>query len=129
MKRKFTEFVMVIVILSFAGTVFCDDFIDKAEKVKEVIAKAATGLKNYRIDNDAYPEDGNRNLVSALYPNYVTFESGEISDGLLLDPWGYPYIYERYDPGDNLRWHTYVIYSIGPNGVDEDGNGDDIGNW
>ena len=43
--------------------------------------------------------------------------------------WGYPYVYQRYDPYNYLRWHTYVIYSVGPNGGDEHGNGDDIGNW
>lgn len=39
---------------------------------------------------------------------------------LLLDPWGRPYIYKRV--GDQFK-----IYSVGLNGTDEDGTGDDVG--
>jgi hypothetical protein len=37
-----------------------------------------------------------------------------------LDPWGHPYVY-RATPGGPPQ-----LYSIGPNGVDENGAGDDI---
>jgi len=37
------------------------------------------------------------------------------------DPWFHDYVYRRTAPGKG-----YVIYSIGRNGVDESGNGDDI---
>ena len=39
--------------------------------------------------------------------------------GLLLDPWGHPYVYRHKPDG-------VMLYSIGPNGVDEGGMGDDI---
>jgi hypothetical protein len=39
---------------------------------------------------------------------------------LLLDPWGKPYIYNRV--GDQ-----FTVYSVGPNGMDEGGTGDDVG--
>jgi hypothetical protein len=43
----------------------------------------------------------------------------EPSAGLLLDTWGRPYVYKR--TGDQVR-----LYSLGQNGADEDGLGDDI---
>lgn len=117
------------VILSFVQTLFSADFDNETQKVKETIAEIELGLKRYKMVNGKYPEDDNRNLVSALCPDYINFQSEDIKEGLLIDPWGYPYVYQRYDPYDYLRWHTYVIYSVGPNGGDENGNGDDIGNW
>ena len=102
---------------------------EKTREVQAAIGEVETGLRRYRIVYDFYPEDGNRNLVSALSPDYAAFQLEALRDGILIDPWGRPYVYERYDPGDNLPWHTYVFYSIGPNGADESGRGDDIGNW
>jgi len=118
-----TTTLFLVRILSFAA------FEDEVKEVKGTIRKVESGLKRYRVVNNNYPEDGNRNLISSLCPDYIIFEPKETKDGLLIDPWGNPYVYQRYEPGDNLRWHTYVIYSVGPNGIDEDGYGDDIGNW
>ena len=129
MRKLSLHLIVGIIFLFLTQILFSADFKAEVEKVKATIAEIKLGLKRYKIVNDAYPEDGNRNLVSTLYPDYVTFQPQEIKGGLLLDPWGNPYVYQRYEPGDNLRWHTYVIYSIGPNGIDEDGWGDDIGNW
>ena len=39
--------------------------------------------------------------------------------GLLLDPWNRPYVYKRV--GETIK-----LYSVGPNGADEDGGGDDV---
>ena len=51
-------------------------------------------------------------------------ELSELSKGgrPLLDPWGHPFVYRV---GSSLK---YQLYSIGPNGVDENGKGDDISN-
>lgn len=119
---------MVVLGIIFTNLLSFADFETETKIVKDTILKIESGLKRYRMVNSIYPEDSNKRLVSALFPNYLTLQSLTIKDGLLIDPWGHPYVYQRYDPGDNLKWHTYVIYSIGPNGVDEDGNGDDIGN-
>lgn len=43
-----------------------------------------------------------------------------------VDPWGNPYRY-RYPGTHNIG--GYDIWSVGPNGVDENGEGDDIRNW
>ena len=41
----------------------------------------------------------------------------------LRDRWGHPLVYEN--PSADTRY-VYRLYSIGPNGVDEGGSGDDI---
>jgi hypothetical protein len=40
-----------------------------------------------------------------------------LADNQLLDPWGVPYQY-RYDPEDAI-WEnfSYVLFSVGPNGI------------
>lgn len=129
MKKSYIFLIIGATVLLSAQILFSADFRYETKKVKATIAKIELGLKRYRIVNDTCPEDGNRTLISALCPDYITFQPQDIKEGLLFDPWGHPYVYQRYDPGDNLRWHTYVIYSVGPNGADEDGSGDDIGNW
>lgn len=43
-----------------------------------------------------------------------------------VDPWGNAYRY-RYPGTHNIG--TYDIWSVGPNGIDENGEGDDIRNW
>ena len=128
-KKTALFFVVGLIVLSLTQTLFSASFEDEYKKVKDAIARVELGIYRYKVVNSVYPADGNRNLVSSLSSDYITFEPQIIKNGLLIDPWGHSYIYQRYDQGDNLRWHTYVIYSIGPNGIDENGRGDDIGNW
>ena len=42
----------------------------------------------------------------------------------MLDPWHRPYIYKSVANNSN-----YILYSIGKNGIDEAGNGDDLTTW
>ncbi|MBI1883518.1 MAG: type II secretion system protein GspG [Chlamydiae bacterium] len=53
---------------------------------------------------------------------------GSLDDDLkeILDPWESAYHY-AYPPVNNLN--TYDLYSQGPNGVNENGDGDDVNNW
>jgi len=46
--------------------------------------------------------------------------------GRLCDPWGRPYRYHR--PARHIQ-APMELYSVGPNGRDEGGQGDDIANW
>lgn len=50
----------------------------------------------------------------------------------LVDPWGMPYIYVPYDDGGfgmaAVPKGKYLLYSSGPNRIDEGGGGDDISN-
>lgn len=45
------------------------------------------------------------------------------SGPVLIDPWGNPYIY--VNPGRSNA-EGFDLYSAGPNGIDEDGAGDDV---
>jgi hypothetical protein len=51
----------------------------------------------------------------------LTLGPSKVIDHLPQDPWGRPYVYRRLSapPG-------FIVYSVGRNGVDERGAGDDI---
>ena len=55
---------------------------------------------------------------------------------VFLDPWGNPYVYREWaSVPDALKkdqphaTERFVIYSLGPNGRDDQGEGDDIASW
>ena len=86
-----------------------------------------------------YPPTENEPLVKALQedPNnvdwqgpYMEFKQDELKDGKLIDPWGKPYVYVLLNGGSpQHRQRSFDLYSLGPNGVDDQGAGDDIINW
>jgi hypothetical protein len=91
-------------------------------------------LHTYRRDLRKSPPDGIENLVRALrksIPNrpwpssYFTFPEERIQGGTYLDPWGRPYIYRSPNGAGEIR---IFLYSLGENGLDERGGGDDISN-
>lgn len=51
--------------------------------------------------------------------------------GCIIDPWGHPYNYYRTYPvqTDQVNQTTFDLWSCGPNGVNENGGGDDLSNW
>jgi hypothetical protein len=50
---------------------------------------------------------------------YYSVDARRVKDGRILDPWGRPYVYKRTVDGA-------LVYSFGPNGRDEEGEGDDV---
>jgi len=72
------------------------------------------------------PPAGNAALVQRLRQPYkagkpyYSFPAERLRDGRFLDRWSQPYVYQRTDGG-------FRIYSLGPNGKDDGGAGDDIG--
>ena len=108
-------------------------------KAKSTIASLETAMAMYNGDLGAYPSSNNKAMVSALSEDpadpdwlgpYMEFKQDELRDGELLDPWGKPYIYVSVNGGSpQHRTYSYDLYSIGPNGVDDDGAQDDIVNW
>ena len=105
-------------------------------KAKAAIAAIEAAIDMYELDTGEYPAAGNQNLVTALTDMdntspewngpYMRFKEEDFLDGEYLDPWGRPYVY--ISPGTHNRGF-YDIYSFGPNGEDEQGEGDDLGNW
>ena len=108
-------------------------------KAKTTVASLETAIAMYNRDLGAYPPTGNAELVSALQddPNdvdwagpYDEFKTDELKDGQLVDPWGNPYVYVSVNGGSpQHRAKSFDLYSLGPNGTDDSGTGDDIVNW
>jgi len=108
-------------------------------KAKTTIASLETAIAMYSGDMGKVPPTDNGKLVSALQDDpdnidwqgpYMEFKQDELKDGELVDPWGHPYIYLSVNGGSpEHRPKSYDLYSLGPNGTDEQGGGDDIINW
>ena len=108
-------------------------------KAKTTIASLETAIAMYQGDMGTYPPSGNTELVAALQEDpkdvdwagpYAEFKEDEIEDGQLIDPWGNPYVYVSVNGGaPQHRNRSFDLSSLGPNGADEGGTGDDIVNW
>ncbi len=108
-------------------------------KAKATIAGLETAIAMYHGDLGTYPPTDNEALVKGLSedPNdvdwmgpYMEFKQEELQAGQLLDPWSAPYHYISVNGGAPVhRQSSYDLYSLGPNGQDEEGGGDDIVNW
>jgi len=77
-------------------------------------------VKGYLNEKRMCPASGNSELVKSLKDGYFYFDSKRIKDGLFSDMWGRPYVYKTPDRIE------FDFYSIGINGKDENGKGDDI---
>ena len=108
-------------------------------KAKATLSALETAVAMYQGDMGRYPTSGNAALVVALQddPNdvhwngpYMEFKQDELKDGALMDPWGHSYLYESVNGGSpKHRIHSYDLSSLGPNGTDDSGAGDDVVNW
>ncbi|MEK7466217.1 MAG: type II secretion system protein GspG [Planctomycetota bacterium] len=76
-------------------------------------------LKTYEASFGVYPPA----LNTAVFDSLQNISRPPLSpSGEFLDHWGRPWVYKYRKETDR----TFRLYSIGPNGVDEDGKGDDI---
>ena len=108
-------------------------------KAKTTISALETAIAMYNGDMGEYPLTGNDKLVPALQDDphnvdwqgpYMEFKQDELKDGQLIDPWGRPYVYVSVNGGSpEHRPKSFDLFSLGPNGVDDHGAGDDIINW
>jgi len=108
-------------------------------KARTTVAGIETAIVMYQGDLGQYPSSGNDNLVKALQEDpgktdwngpYFDFKQDDLKDGKLIDPWGKPYEYISVNGGaPQHRTHSFDLYSLGPNGLDEQGAGDDVINW
>ena len=108
-------------------------------KAKSTIAALETAMAMYSGDMGQHPKTGNKELVSAMQDDpkdvdwqgpYMEFKEDELKEGELMDPWGHPYVYVSVNGGSpEHREKSFDLYSLGPNGADDKGTGDDIYNW
>jgi len=87
-----------------------------AAATRDALRLLATRLAVHKLDVGRYPARLDGLLEkTANYPNGF-LDGGEVpSDG-----WGRPF---RYVPSDDFK--SYRLWSVGPDGVDQDGSGDD----
>lgn len=99
------------------------------ERQRERLRDIERCLYLYLEDCRTVPDSGNAELTRALSDSskryYLAVAPTEIShDGKILDCWGRPYVFKR------PSWASHPVecylYSTGPNGIDEEGSGDDV---
>jgi general secretion pathway protein G len=95
----------------------------RTEQAKRAAAKAdieanlASALDLYEIDSGSYPDS-----LDVLMEKKDG--KGPYVKKSPIDPWGHPYRYTY--PGAH---GDYYLYSFGKDGVDNNGEGDDVANW
>lgn len=92
--------------------------LDPSSATDQTLLAVRVGLETYRYDRGgAYPDE----LADLLETN-DQFPKGYVAEGTeLLDGWGRSFVYQPSDDGG-----TYSLRSMGPNGQDDGGTGDDI---
>ncbi|KAA3611601.1 MAG: hypothetical protein DWQ01_05795 [Planctomycetota bacterium] len=93
------------------------EVVDSGASVQDELNRLKSGLVVFELEHNRYPSS-----LSELVKPTEDYPFGFLPDperGLANDPWGNPFRYKALADG-------YLLYSMGPNGVDESGAGDDI---
>lgn len=113
--------VVVAILLILAGSSILAYRAIFAESKISIAKSTATNLKNQLeayamspVSGMRYPDGGFEELVMRGYLNKVP-----------IDPWGQPYQWALVPSPDGLSM-TAVVWSCGPNMINENGGGDDI---
>lgn len=110
---------------------------------KEDMNQIADALNVYILEMGAYPDVSQSNAPDAS--RYIEFlsrtmyleppGSGQfLTNFIWNDPWGYPYRIKVADTSKEREWMSrkfgnklgFVVWSVGPNGLDERTQGDDL---
>jgi hypothetical protein len=76
-----------------------------------------TRLAVYKLDVGRYPAE-----LSGLLESTKNYPNGFLDDDVVpVDGWGNDF---RYVPADDFK--SYQLWSVGPDGVDQNGSGDDL---
>ena len=124
-KKAFTlvELMLVVIIIGTLVAMVMPRLAGRTEQAKRAAAKAdieaniSSALDLHEIDQGSYPE----NLDVLLEKKDG---KGPYLKKRAIDPWGHPYKYVY--PGAH---GDYDLYSFGKDGVDNNGEGDDVANW
>ena len=114
------EILVVIVILGILGAVVVPQLLSRPDTARVQAAQTdirtlSAALDVYRLDNFNYPssEQGLEALVTrpAGFPEPKNWNPDGYIKKLPTDPWGSPYIYERFD-------RQVSLYSLGADGAE-----------
>ena len=119
------ELMVVIVIIGILGGIVTPKILESIEKAniaaaKREIAIFADACKKFKIDTKRFPE-----VLEELVedPGIKGWQEGGYVEEIGLDPWDNPYEF-IVNPDDKKV--PFQIWSLGPNGNDDGGEGDDI---
>lgn len=106
---------------------------EQHQECVEMIGSLSSSLSLVWLDSKAYPKSGNASMVKTLLKQPgVQFEKEQLNAaGELLDPWGRPMVYVNPLDGKDAKprdLNPFILYSVGPDGRDDKGAGDDIAN-
>lgn len=129
------EIMIVVVILAILAAMVAPRILSRPDQAKVTVAQAdiktiSQALELFRLDNGFYPSQDQGLEALVTRPDTQPEPRNWNPEGYLkkipIDPWGNPYIYIQ--PGN---YGKYDLYSLGANGIDDDGEGVNatIGNW
>jgi len=117
---------LLIVIAYVSYEKIKQENIEKVNRTRAQLSVIAGAINVYKSDYGEYPPAGNSSMLKALRSRKINEESEYLeldglttNSGVILDPWDSPYVY--ISSGE-----TALLYSAGPNKVDDEGIGDDI---
>jgi hypothetical protein len=129
-------FLGIIPVIRIIRTTSSGPTLREEDRVIKILLFASM---DYYSDYNAYPEvdkiedltkillDTNLKDKSIPYMQKSDFREERFEGYKLLDSWGNPYQIKKIIDKDTDESY-YMIWSIGPNGIDEQGKGDDISN-
>lgn len=121
---------LVLLVVAYVGTVVVVRLQRRAAQrlaTETELQAIVRALTRYVKDHEALPRDGRALAAELGKPGpsgspYYRIDPARVVDGELHDDFGRPY---RYQPGGDRA----LVYSVGPDGQDAAGQGDDIGAW
>ncbi|HAM41448.1 MAG TPA: type II secretion system protein GspG [Candidatus Omnitrophica bacterium] len=126
------EIMLVVIIIGVLAGMVLPRFAGRTEQAKMArarvdVAAIGTALDLHELDLGSYPKKLEE-LVLASAPSGVdesVWHGPYLKKGLPKDPWGRDYQYECL--GEPCA--DYKLFSIGPNGTNDGGKGDDVTSW
>ena len=130
------EVLLVLAILGVIAALVVPNLLGQQERANVKSTQSAiktfqTTVESYALAHNGRPPQGSQDEANQALMNPQSADGRTeepYTDQTFKDAWGEPLFYQF--PGSHQTIKTKPdIWSAGPNGVNEDGGGDDINNW